>query len=108
VYPVPQIATAPGVALDELAMAQAGDVKFGYSSTHTMPVIESKDEARRRGARSPDRAEAIMPAYARLPEPETMTPGIVAYGSVKVRLEGRRSKRFGLLGEIYRGPLLSS
>jgi hypothetical protein len=82
-----RIAPAEGVVLDDVAMAQLSDVKFKYLTGYTMPVIESKDEAKRRGVKSPDRAEAIMLAYATLPRPEGGVPGIVVTRRVKDRMK---------------------
>lgn len=62
-----RIAPVAGSSFDELMMSQLSDIRFGYRTGYTMPSIESKDEAKRRGVRSPDRAEAVMLAFATLP-----------------------------------------
>lgn len=48
---------------DELAVAQLAGVKYAYNARGQL-VIESKDDARRRGISSPDRAEAVILAFA--------------------------------------------
>jgi len=50
--------------IDDATMGQLSSVRYKYDSRHTRPVIESKDDARRRGVKSPDRAEAMMLAFA--------------------------------------------
>lgn len=52
--------------LDDLEMGQLSSVRYRYDSAHAMPLIESKDEMRKRGLRSPDRAEALLLAFAEL------------------------------------------
>jgi hypothetical protein len=49
--------------LDDIAMGQGASVRYRYLSRYPMPVIESKDEAKRRGVASPDRFEALMLAF---------------------------------------------
>lgn len=53
-----------GGPLDDATMGQLSSVRYKYDSRHTRPVIESKDDARKRGVKSPDRAEAMMLAFA--------------------------------------------
>lgn len=54
--------------IDEITLGQLSGVRYKYDSRHTHPVIESKDESRKRGVKSPDRAEALLLAFAnRLP-----------------------------------------
>jgi len=53
--------------LDERTIGQLADVRYRYDSRHTRPVIESKDDARKRRQRSPDRAEAVMLAFTSPP-----------------------------------------
>src|SRR5262249_50176339 len=48
---------------DEHAIAQLAAIRYSYSSRGQL-LIESKEDARRRGIKSPDRAEAIMLAFA--------------------------------------------
>lgn len=50
--------------LDDVTMGQLSSIRYRYDSRHTQPVIESKDDARKRGVKSPDRAEAMMLAFA--------------------------------------------
>lgn len=80
-----RLAPIAGGRLDEVAMAQASDVQFTYDTRHTMPIIETKEQAKRRGTKSPDRAESWMLAFGQLPPGEGVTPGIVATGSAKGR-----------------------
>lgn len=48
---------------DETAIAQLAGIRYSHNARGQV-VIESKDDARKRGVRSPDRAEAIMLAFA--------------------------------------------
>jgi hypothetical protein len=57
---------------DELAISQLSSIKW-KANLRGLTQIESKDEMAKRGIGSPDRAEAIMLAFADL------TPGILAY-----------------------------
>ena len=50
---------------DERAIAQLAGIRYSHNSRGQV-VIESKDEARKRGVKSPDRAEAVMLAFANL------------------------------------------
>lgn len=50
---------------DELA-AQLGSIKYKYTSRGQV-VIESKDDMKKRGLPSPDRADTLMMAYAHIP-----------------------------------------
>jgi phage terminase large subunit len=59
---------------DERAIAQLAGIRYGHNSRGQI-VIESKDEARKRGVKSPDRAEALMLAFAEM-EP---TYGLLEY-----------------------------
>lgn len=74
---------------DRMTRSQLSDVKKKYSERYRQPLIETKDEAMKRGRKSPDRAEAMMLAYANLkPKVETrMGPrsigGAVAKGPFK-------------------------
>ena len=45
---------------DDILLGQLTSVKFKVSSTRGKIQIESKEEMKKRGLRSPDRAEAIM------------------------------------------------
>ena len=58
--------------LDDTTMGQLSSIRYTYDSRHTRPVIESKEQAKKRGQRSPDRAEALLLAFAVLPE----APGV--------------------------------
>jgi hypothetical protein len=48
---------------DEHAIGQLATIRYSYNPRGQL-LIESKDDARRRGIKSPDRAEAIMLAYS--------------------------------------------
>ncbi len=48
---------------DEQAISQLATIRYSYNPRGQL-LIESKEEARSRGIKSPDRAEAIMLAYA--------------------------------------------
>lgn len=48
---------------DEKAIAQLASIRYSHNSRGQV-VIESKEDARKRGVKSPDRAEAIMLAFA--------------------------------------------
>jgi hypothetical protein len=51
---------------DEQAISQLATIRYSYTPRGQL-LIESKEDARRRGIKSPDRAEAIMLAYAGRP-----------------------------------------
>lgn len=80
-----RIAPVEGVTLDEVAMAQASDVKIKYNSTHTMPLVETKDEAKRRGVVSPDRAESWILAFGQLPPEDDGPLAIISSGGARGR-----------------------
>jgi hypothetical protein len=52
--------------ISEKAKGQLASIRYKYDSSHTKPRIESKEEARARRVGSPDAAEAIMLAFAKL------------------------------------------
>jgi hypothetical protein len=57
---------------DELVISQLAGIRYRHNPRGQIQ-IESKEEARKRGVKSPDRAEAIMLAFA------NRTPGIIEY-----------------------------
>jgi phage terminase large subunit len=57
---------------DEIAIGQLAGIRYRHNPRGQIQ-IESKEEARKRGVKSPDRAEAIMLAFA------SRTPGIIEY-----------------------------
>jgi hypothetical protein len=71
---------------DELAIAQLASIRYEINPRGQVQ-IESKDQARKRGVRSPDRAEALMLAFA------DRTPGILRYYEelAKAQAEGKKS-----------------
>lgn len=52
---------------DETTIGQLTSVKYRFDSRHSMPIIESKDDMKKRGLKSPDRAEALMLAFGNPP-----------------------------------------
>src|SRR5207249_2930070 len=48
---------------DDLALSQLAGIRYRHNARGQV-VIESKDEARKRGVKSPDRAEAVMLVFA--------------------------------------------
>jgi hypothetical protein len=48
---------------DEQAISQLATIRYSYNPRGQL-LIESKEDARKRGIKSPDRAEAMMLAYA--------------------------------------------
>ena len=57
-----EIGTISGLT-DERTIAQLAGIRFSHTSAGQV-LIESKDDARKRGVKSPDRAEAVMLAFA--------------------------------------------
>jgi len=56
---------------DELTFSQLASIRYKHNPRGQV-VIESKADARKRGVKSPDRAEAVMLAYS-CTEPAAMT-----------------------------------
>jgi hypothetical protein len=48
---------------DDLTVGQCAGIRYGHNARGQV-VIESKDQARKRGVKSPDRAESLMLAFA--------------------------------------------
>ena len=61
---------------DDKTIAQLASIRYQHNARGQV-VIESKQEARKRGVRSPDRAEAVMLAFA--PEIPREVQGIAYY-----------------------------
>jgi len=61
---------------DEKTIAQFASIRYQHNARGQV-VIESKEEARKRGVRSPDRAEAVMLEFA--PEIPHEVQGVVYY-----------------------------
>jgi phage terminase large subunit len=57
---------------DQLTTSQLATLRYSHNARGQI-VIESKEEMRKRGVKSPDRAEAVMLAFA------NRTPGIIEY-----------------------------
>ena len=53
---------------DDTARSQLAGIRYKHNARGQV-VIESKDESRKRGVKSPDRAEAVMLAFAPAPPP---------------------------------------
>ena len=68
---------------DELTIQQLASIRFEYNYRGHV-AIESKEDARKRGVSSPDRAEALMLAFA------NMTPPIFAYYEKRIKYERER------------------
>lgn len=51
--------------ISEETLGQLATVRYRYDSRHTHPIIESKEEAKKRGVKSPDRGEALLLAFAK-------------------------------------------
>lgn len=50
--------------LDDMSMGQLASIRASYQSGHTMPVIEKKEDMKKRpGMKSPDRGEALLLAF---------------------------------------------
>lgn len=54
---------------DDVAMGQMSTIRYEHDARGRVK-IESKDDAKKRGVKSPDRAEAIILAFSRLVKPE--------------------------------------
>lgn len=70
-----------GWGWDELTKSQLSDIRYGFQDGRTKPTIERKAEAKKRGRKSPDRAEAVMLAFATLvPGAKTAPYGMKSLG----------------------------
>lgn len=79
--------------IDEKAQGQLSDIRYKYDSRHTKPIIERKEDAKKRGVRSPDRAEAMLLAF--------MTPpvtGVIENPWFKLKQGGSRRGRHRRMG----------
>jgi hypothetical protein len=70
---------------DEVSIAQLASIRYEINPRGQVQ-IESKEEARKRGVRSPDRAEALMLAFA------DRTPGILRYYQEQAEAQAARAK----------------
>lgn len=70
---------------DETLIAQLSSIRFKFDSRHTGPMVESKDEMKKRGLRSPDRADALALAF--YTAPETTIPLVGPAGGVRATRE---------------------
>ena len=71
--------------VDERAIAQLVGIRYSHNSRGQV-VIESKEDARKRGVKSPDRAEALMLAFS------DRTPGILRYYQALAEAQAARAK----------------
>lgn len=70
-----------GFGWDDVTKGQLSDIRYSYQDGRTKPTIERKAEAKKRGRRSPDRAESAMLAFATLVESDTEAPyGMASLG----------------------------
>jgi hypothetical protein len=69
---------------DEKTIAQLASMRYRHNARGQV-VIESKEEARKRGVKSPDRAEAVMLAFA--PDQRTEKGIIVYYDPVQISVD---------------------
>src|ERR1700676_677326 len=70
---------------DELTITQLASIRYEINPRGQVQ-IESKDQAKKRGVRSPDRAEALMLAFA------DRTPGILRYYQELNEADAARAK----------------
>jgi hypothetical protein len=70
---------------DDLTTSQLASIRYEINPRGQVQ-IESKDQARKRGVRSPDRAEALMLAFA------DRTPGILRYYQARVKAQAEHKK----------------
>jgi hypothetical protein len=70
---------------DEVSIAQLASLRYEINPRGQVQ-IESKEEARKRGVKSPDRAEALMLAFA------DRTPGILRYYQERAEAQAARAK----------------
>jgi phage terminase large subunit len=64
--------------LDEVTISQLAAIRYRHNARGQV-MIESKDEARKRGVKSPDRAESLLLAFA------DRTPAIIRYYKEEVK-----------------------
>lgn len=55
---------------DDVMKGQLSDVLYKSDPNYLMPLIERKEDAKKRGVSSPDRAEAQMMCYGKMPPPK--------------------------------------
>lgn len=73
-------ANGVAAALPPKAIAQLSSIRYKHDARGRV-VVESKEDARRRGVKSPDWAECVMLLFAP-PRPAEHAPGILAHGVV--------------------------
>ena len=84
---------------DEKAIAQLAGIRYSHNSRGQI-VIESKEEARKRGVKSPDRAEAVILAFAQAPS--SAEPWLEFYRSQIEELASRQGTTAEELLRPYR------
>lgn len=63
--------------MDDLLQGQLTSIRYGHNARGQV-VIESKEDARKRGVRSPDRAEALMLAFAPMSSAACVIPVVTS------------------------------
>lgn len=81
--------------LGETTQGQLASVRYRYTSNRTHPVIESKEEAKKRGIRSPDRAEAVLMAFHVEPPAAGAARDVPAQAYRNAGRERHRSRLWG-------------
>jgi hypothetical protein len=74
---------------DELTIAQLAGIRYKANARGQI-MIESKDDARKRGVKSPDRAEAVMLAFA-----PSQTHGLIQFWQSEAESQMERTKITG-------------
>lgn len=84
---------------DDMTKSQLSDIRYDYRNGRLKPRIESKSTAKKRGRKSPDRAEAMMLAYA------TITPSKPQHAKVsRAALGGTVIKSAWMTGAPKKTP----
>jgi hypothetical protein len=76
---------------DDLTITQLASIRYDINPRGQVQ-IEAKDQAKKRGVKSPDRAEALMLAFA------DRTPGILRYYQERAKAQAEREKNPEMAG----------
>jgi hypothetical protein len=68
------------VKLEEDFKSELSDIRRDYDGRHTQPIIEKKEEFRKRHGRSPDFADSMALAFYQAPRPEPKKIGVISLG----------------------------
>ena len=68
------------VKIEEDLKTELSDIRRDYDGRHTQPIIEKKEEFRKRHGRSPDFADSMALAFYIPPKPEPKTIGAISLG----------------------------